>query len=568
MNSGQNDKLQAAVGHFQAGRLAEAKELCAATLAEDGRNIMALHLFGILHCQEGDVARGAELLHTAVRLAPNNPITQYDLGKAWLAQGRLEDAAAAFGQAIAVKPDFAEAHNNLGNVLKDQGRIEDAVAAYESALEANPKFAEAHNNQGNLLQILGRLEEAAEAYGKALAINPDYTEAHYNLGNLYHNQGALEDAVSAYEKTLALQPEYSLAINNLGSAFQGLGRYDEAKDAFDRLLRLSYGGPWWNAPSFDDDAADASFDDAKGPPGGKPLEASTFKLGDTIDQIEYLIAKGRIDASFEHMAQRYRTVLIELHETAAPEAGCRLTPDQTARIGAFCNRVIHYAGAPRMAGGAINPGLDFRGIEDEYLSSAVSVIKFDDFLTPEALGALRDFCLESTIFFEYTGDRFVSSRSNQGFNCALLYQMAEELKEALPGVLGGHALHNMWVYRYNNQSAGVAEHTDDGAVTFNFWITPNAANLSPGGGGLVVYAKEQPLDWDWERYNRDKYGEDMKREIEEFLDDAETITIPYGENRAVLFHSNLYHKSDRVNFKDGFENRRMNITMLFGMRGG
>ena len=69
MNSGQNDKLQAAVGHFQAGRLAEAKELCAATLAEDGRNIMALHLFGILHCQEGDVARGAELLHTAV-LAP------------------------------------------------------------------------------------------------------------------------------------------------------------------------------------------------------------------------------------------------------------------------------------------------------------------------------------------------------------------------------------------------------------------------------------------------------------------------------------------------------------------
>ncbi len=146
--------------------------------------------------------------------------------------------------------------------------------------------------------------------------------------------------------------------------------------------------------------------------------------------------------------------------------------------------------------------------------------------------------------------------------------MAEELKEFLPRVLGGHALRNMWVYRYNNRSEGVAEHTDDGAVTFNFWITPDDANLTPGGGGLVVYAKEQPPDWDWERYNKEKYSSAIKREIKEFLGDAETITIPYAENRAVLFHSNLFHKSDRVNFRDGFENRRMSVSMLFGHRGG
>ena len=143
-----------------------------------------------------------------------------------------------------------------------------------------------------------------------------------------------------------------------------------------------------------------------------------------------------------------------------------------------------------------------------------------------------------------------------------------ELTESLPRVLGGHAFRNMWVYRYNNRSEGVAAHTDDGAVTFNFWITPDHANQNPGGGGLVVYAKEQPLDWDWERYNKEKYGPAMKREIDEFLEGAETVAIPYAENRAVLFHSNLFHKSERVNFKDGFENRRMNVTMLFGRRGG
>jgi Tfp pilus assembly protein PilF len=565
MNNGQNSRLQAAAGHFQAGRLAEARDLCAEILADNPQNVMALHLHGILHCQGGQMAKGAELIAGAVRLDPKNPIIHYNLGKAWFAQGRLEDAVAAFGQALDLKPDFAEVHSNLGNVLGIMGRPDDALAAYDRALELNPNFAEAHNNRGNTLKDQGRLPDAAAAYERALAINPKYPEAHYNRGNLHSSRGELEAALAAYEAALALRPAYDEALNNLGSAFQNLGRFGEARAAFDRLLRLRHGGPWWNAASFDAGAGTgAGAGNGGGGGGGKALNASAFKLADAIDQIDYLISRGRLDGSFEAMAERYRSVLVELDSSPATE----LSAAQSARIGAFHDRVFHYNPAPRIAGRAINRDLDFRGIEAEYLSSAVSVISLDDFLTPEALASLRDFCLESTIFFDYTGERFVSSRSNQGFNCDLLYQMAEELASSLPGVLGGHALKNMWVYRYNNQSEGVAEHTDDGAVTFNFWITPDDANLNPGGGGLVVYAKEQPLDWDWERYNREKYGADMKREIDEFLSDAETITIPYGENRAVLFCSNLYHKSDRVNFKDGFENRRMNITMLFGQRGG
>ncbi len=105
-----------------------------------------------------------------------------------------------------------------------------------------------------------------------------------------------------------------------------------------------------------------------------------------------------------------------------------------------------------------------------------------------------------------------------------------------------------------------------GAVTFNFWITPDDANQMPDSGGLIVYAKDQPYDWDWIRYNAEKNTPAVKQEIAAFLADAETITIPYRCNRALLFHSNLFHKSDRVHFKDGFENRRMNVTMLFGKR--
>ena len=103
-------------------------------------------------------------------------------------------------------------------------------------------------------------------------------------------------------------------------------------------------------------------------------------------------------------------------------------------------------------------------------------------------------------------------------------------------------------------------------MTFNFWITPNESNLDSEKGGLIVYTKDQPYDWDWKRYNFQKYTESVRRDVAEFLADAQSVTIPYRENRAVLFHSNLFHKSDEIRFRDGFENRRMNITLLFGKR--
>ena len=42
--------------------------------------------------------------------------------------------------------------------------------------------------------------------------------------------------------------------------------------------------------------------------------------------------------------------------------------------------------------------------------------------------------------------------------------------------------------------------------------------------------------------------------------------IPYKYNRCVLFDSNLFHKTADVNFLPGFDNKRINVTMLFGTR--
>lgn len=42
--------------------------------------------------------------------------------------------------------------------------------------------------------------------------------------------------------------------------------------------------------------------------------------------------------------------------------------------------------------------------------------------------------------------------------------------------------------------------------------------------------------------------------------------VPYRCNRAVMFWSNMLHHSDTFTFKEGYSNRRINWTFMFGAR--
>jgi len=103
---------------------------------------------------------------------------------------------------------------------------------------------------------------------------------------------------------------------------------------------------------------------------------------------------------------------------------------------------------------------------------------------------------------------------------------------------------------------------DQAAVSVNFWLTPDEANLNPERGGHVVYDVAAPADWDAADYNSNA------PQIWEFLKraGAKPLTVPYRANRAVIFDSDLFHKTDDVTFKGGYLNRRINCTILFGRR--
>ena len=620
--------LAEAVGHHQAGRPDQAKALYERVLGAEPENSDALGMYGILAHQAGRNDIAADALGKAAQFDPNSPDVRLNFGSVLRALGRLEEAITQTREAIALRPDFTPAYNNLGLMLLEEqmfdeaehallkaiamapdyadardslglvaqqrGLFEEAVEHHRAAIERDGAFAEAHHNLGTALCALELLDEGIESFRRALALAPGnfgvlislanalcdrgaYEEAfpHYeealridpnrapawvSYGIALHETGDIDKAIVQYDRALELREDFAEAQRNRGMAFSAKGELERMQQAFDQVLRSNHGGPWWNAEVFD------PMRDSGGV-AERSLRASTFRLFDAAEQIEYLLGRGLLHASFVEMSGRYRDVLAEVAAEVGPDGTMTLTDGQRRLIGGFYDRVVRYADTPRLVGKAINPDVDFGEIEESYLSSPVSVTTFDDFLTSEALEALRAFALENTVFFKYSEARFVGSDLSVGFNCSLLYQMARELKANLPRLLGDHALTNVWIYRHRADSVGVEAHSDQGKVTFNFYISPDDANLDPAHGGLVVYTKEQPYEWDWHLYNRHKYRPDIRAEIDAFLDSAETLVVPHRQNRALLFNSNLFHRSDQLHFRDDFESRRMNVTMLFGKRG-
>ena len=187
----------------------------------------------------------------------------------------------------------------------------------------------------------------------------------------------------------------------------------------------------------------------------------------------------------------------------------------------------------------------------------------DRLLNPPALAALRRHLLESTVWHD--GEHipgFLAAYLEDGLASPLLLQIADELRAALPGILAPHPLAQAWAFKCLTGSQGIDIHADSGAVSVNFWLTPNAANLEPDAGGLTVHRALPPEGWKIADYDRDR------GRIRGFLEasDAGSLTIPYAANRAVLFRSDLFHESGRVRFRPGYVNLRINITLLFGER--
>ncbi len=418
--------------------------------------------------------------------------------------GRLDQAEAAYRDALGLAPGHPAITHNLGVIAAANGQHREAIAQFDVAIAAEPQYASAHYNRASALQALGRSRDALQSFARVCALDPGHYDAHRALGFLWLAEGDRGRALDHFARTYELRR---------GEDRSGIARKSLTWAARDKLLH-------------------------------------------DAEQFRYLAERRRDRVRFEALARNYEAVAEGVPQQAVP-----LSDEQLDALGDDYNTAIHVGSAPEIAGRAVSARSDRDALTQRLREREAGAVWFDNLLTLEGLAALRRYLLESTIWHDFSHiGGFVASYLEDGLACPLLLQIVDELRGALPGLLGALPLTQAWAFKGLKDAAAIAAHADDAAVSVNFWVTPDRANRNPDGGGLEVCRVPPPAAWQVRGYDADMAA------IAAFLDrhTGESLIVPYRENRAVLFESRLFHRSGATDFAPGYENHRINLTLLFG----
>jgi tetratricopeptide (TPR) repeat protein len=471
------------------------------------------------------------------------------------AQGNLAQAIAARRALLAIVPADPQTWVSLAECLRRDGKLEEAASAYEQALATGAQAVPVLLQLGAVQTESENFPAAERSFARLVALDPGHADAWCMLGVVTKEQSRFDEATRHFGQALSLNPSFSEAYFNLGLTQFELGKLPEASSSLMRCVELRRGKPWTGDR--------ALLLDREPSPPFEPMDmgVNEIKLRHDCEQLAYLLEGGQLPPAYSGVLEDYRALFGEIRGKLDENMLVPFDAQQHPLVARTYKRPIHIADVPPPASSIINPELDFEEIQDRYLAADPNVLAIDKLLTPQALEAMRRFCRESTIWNNikpgYLGAYFFD-----GFCSELLLRLGWELRQHMPRVIRDLPLKMMWGYKCDCTLPGLGVHADAAAVNVNFWITEDDANLDPNCGGLQVYEHDAPRDWDFRMYNKDP------GKILEYLQSigSTPTRYPYRANRALIFDSDLFHATDLPHFREGYLNRRINITLLYGNR--
>lgn len=188
--------------HANAGRPAEALQLCERILQDKPRHVEAINFSGILRAQLGDMA-GAE---------------------------------ARFRQVLKHEARHFDALNNLGNIAMQSGRLDDAQAFYERARRVRPDHPSLAENLKQVQDALAEIDAAVAAAEAEIATAPDDPKAHLRLGHALLSGGRHVPAIRAFRKAGDLAPADPAVHREITAVVGGLALPDYSREVEEALI--------------------------------------------------------------------------------------------------------------------------------------------------------------------------------------------------------------------------------------------------------------------------------------------------------------------------------------------
>jgi Flp pilus assembly protein TadD len=434
------------------------------------------------------------------------------------------------------------------------------------------------------LQDQGDVPAAEPLYRAVLAEQPTNGEASHGLGLLLAQRGDHAQSLSLFQAALQFQPKIAQYWLSYASALLATGHPREAQLVLVRGQQRGFGGSAVNSLLRTAEAALIPnpadllvkqgtayvLQERMGEAIGAFREAiaiapdhseAHFRLGSVLSET------GQVVAGFEHYITR--AVLVHggrqpIQSKAQPPHRTKHDHEQSAYL---AERHIapgfHLEDGARLQGPAVNPASATPSLVHRWQTSQPQMVVIENFLTVEALNKLRRYCAGSAIWRRNYDAGYIGATPEDGLACPLMAQIVEEICSTYPQMIGKHAFRYLGAFKYDSTlSTGTNTHADNSAVNVNFYIAPDEANLDPRSGGMDIWDVSAPPGEAIRRINGD---ESLARD---FLTQsgAALTRVPHRANRAVIFKSDFIHKTSDCRFAEGYLNKRINVSLLFGHR--
>lgn len=432
--------------------------------------------------------------------------------------GQTDAAERLYRRVLQSCPHHSEANHNLGIISMQRGKLAEGVAYFKQALDADRDRDLYRRSYVRSLVMSGQGALAAKVMEEGEgpgSVSPDADLQQRSQkakelllqGNALTEEGNFSRAIEYFKHAIALNPELADAYHHLGSLLAETGRIAEGFDYLMKQAELAirHGTAPQNSPS-------------------EPLH----KTKHDGEQLAYLIGQGRIPAT------------------------------------ASAKDFFHVGDGARLETSALNRNHLTAAALEEWRTRVPQVMVVDDFLARPALERLRRFCADSTVWRRVYDAGYLGATPADGFACPLLAQITEEIGSVYRDILGGHPFRYLGAFKYDSElSTGTNIHADYSAINLNLYVTPDEANLDPDSGGMLIWNVAARDERELRRYNS------SDGEIREYLrrSQAQAMRVAHRANRAVFFKSSLFHKTDTCRFREGYLNKRINVSFLFGQFG-
>lgn len=218
--------------------LSEAQAAFERALSMEAKDIAALQGLSVVYERTGQRAKAVDTLRKASEIAPNDPLTHYNMGVLFEKSGDTLTAIDQFEAVLRLNERHGDAHFRIGIIYKEASRLDEARNHLKRAVELLPDFAPAKEALGIVYAQLGDEDQAENLLRRALNNDSTRPSLYIALGIVLLRKEQPALAESLLLEALAKHANNPEIHETLGQAQEDLGKYSDAEKSFRQALLI------------------------------------------------------------------------------------------------------------------------------------------------------------------------------------------------------------------------------------------------------------------------------------------------------------------------------------------